>query len=94
MIQLTVSYPKSPPGHSMSEKVLHCRDVLKQLTDFLEGDLDLEDRLLLEHHIAACPSCRKALEELRHTISLLNRLPKPKPRSVVRPNSNDDTAPA
>ena len=78
----------------MSEKVLHCRDVLKRLTDFLEGDLDVEDRLLLEHHVAACPSCRQALEELRHTISLLNRLPKPKPRSFVRRNPDDDTASA
>ena len=95
MIQFPTSYLMLPVApEQMPENVMHCRDALERLTDFLEGDLDDAERRLLEHHVAACPNCRQALEELRLTISLLHRLPKPKPRPIIRRNPNDDAKPA
>jgi anti-sigma factor RsiW len=95
MIQFPTSYLTLPVApDQMPEHVMHCRDALERLTDFLEGDLVEDEHRLLEHHIAACPACRQALEELRLTISLLHRLPKPKPRPFTRPNPTDDAKPA
>jgi predicted anti-sigma-YlaC factor YlaD len=95
MIQFPTSYLTLPEAlDQMPENVMHCRKTLDRLTDFLEGDLDTDERRLVEHHVSACATCRQALEELRLTISLLHRLPKPKPRPFVQPNSNDDAKPA
>lgn len=95
MIQFPTSYLTAPVAlDQMPENVMHCRDALERLTDFLEGDLDETEHRLLEQHIAACPACHQALEEVRLTISLLHRLPKPKPRPFPRRNPNDDAKPA
>jgi anti-sigma factor RsiW len=95
MIQFPTPYlTLHVPPNQMPDKAMHCRDALERLTDFLEGDLDADDRRLFEDHVAGCPACSQALEELRLTISLLHRLPKPKPRPFARPKPNDDAEPA
>jgi anti-sigma factor RsiW len=95
MIQFPTSYLTLPvPLDPMPENVMQCRDALERLTDFLEGDLDDTERRMVEHHLLACPACHQALEELRLTISLLHRLPKPQPRPFTPRKPNDDAKPA
>ena len=70
----------------MTEPPFTCPQVADRLSDYVEGDLDDRDRLLLEAHLADCPSCRQTLDELRLTISLLRKLPPLESRST-RPSN-------
>ena len=54
-------------------------DVKKSLTDYLEGELDLDRRALVDKHLRACEDCSQELAELRHAVFLLRRLPTPEP---------------
>lgn len=46
-----------------------------QLSAYLDGELAPPQRDELEGHLAACPSCRRELEELRATAAALRSLP-------------------
>jgi anti-sigma factor RsiW len=54
-----------------------CRGVTARLTDFLEDALDATAHQEVATHLAQCSACSRTLHELRLTISLLSRLPKP-----------------
>jgi anti-sigma factor RsiW len=58
-----------------------CQRVEERLTDFLEGAMPDQDYATIQTHLAQCPRCRQTLAELELTISLLSRLPKPRPRT-------------
>jgi anti-sigma factor RsiW len=47
-----------------------CRELLSQLSDYIDGDLEesLCDRL--EAHLAVCPDCRVMVDTVRKTIVL------------------------
>ena len=47
------------------------------MADYLEGDLDLTKRALLDAHLDACDSCSREFAEMRGTIGLLRGLPDP-----------------
>ena len=49
------------------------------LPDYLEGDLDLTRRALLDAHLDGCPACSREFAEMRGTIDLLRSLPNPEP---------------
>jgi anti-sigma factor RsiW len=51
----------------------------------MDGDLDLEDRALLESHLEGCPKCRKEMASLTQTIDWLEGL-----RPVQPPSGFDD----
>jgi anti-sigma factor RsiW len=53
---------------------MSCRDVVALVTDYLEGAMPSEDRLLFETHLAWCAPCVRYLEEMRQTIALTGRL--------------------
>ena len=61
-------------GHGDEHHLLQCREIVEIVTDYLEGSLDLEARMGLEEHLAACPPCRDYLEQMRQTIELAQRL--------------------
>jgi len=50
-----------------------------QMADYLEGDLDLTKRALLDAHLDGCASCSREFGEMRGTIALLRGLPDPEP---------------
>ncbi|HBZ72368.1 MAG TPA: hypothetical protein DEP35_22585 [Deltaproteobacteria bacterium] len=50
-------------------------EVSDRLGPYLEGDLPLQQRALVDAHLDACPSCAEELKELRATIGLLRSLP-------------------
>jgi anti-sigma factor RsiW len=46
-----------------------------QLNEYLDGELEAVARRSLEAHLAGCPACRQALDELRRLEARLDTLP-------------------
>lgn len=58
----------------------------EQLSAYLDGELEAEERQRLEAHLMACADCQRELAELRQTRQLLRALPAPAlPRSFTLP---------
>lgn len=52
-----------------------CIEINEQLGPYLDNELTDSGRTRVHNHVAACPSCRWALEELRKTIAEVVRTP-------------------
>jgi len=52
-----------------------CQELVELITDYLEGALSDADRERFEEHLKSCRHCRTYLEQMRHTIRALGRLP-------------------
>lgn len=50
---------------------LTCRELVEQVTDYLEGALDGPARARFEAHLAACQGCEDHLDQVRRTVALL-----------------------
>ena len=60
-----------------------CRELLKDLSDYVDGDLDETLCLEIEHHMAECDNCRVVVDTLRRTVELYHTLPpEPMPGDV------------
>lgn len=53
---------------------MDCNDIKDMLSLYIDGELDDEEKLLLEEHIEGCDDCRKELEEYRKIIGMLSSL--------------------
>ena len=51
-----------------------CEQVRSTFSDYLDGELPLEEAARLEAHVGICPRCRQALTNLRVTLGGLGRL--------------------
>lgn len=58
----------------MSYRDLPCRDFVELATDYLEGALDSEQRLLVEYHLAFCGPCVTYLDQMRAVVSAVGSL--------------------
>ena len=52
-----------------------CRELVELVTDYLEDRLSPTDRARFEAHLAECEACHTYLEQLRHTVRALGRVP-------------------
>jgi anti-sigma factor RsiW len=52
-----------------------CRDLLGQLSDYVDGELDPELCRALEAHMAGCDNCRTVVDTLSETVHLYHALP-------------------
>lgn len=60
-----------------------CRELLKDLSDYVDGDLDETLCLEIEQHMAECDNCRVVVDTLRRTVDLYHALPvEPMPGEV------------
>lgn len=56
---------------------MDCQEVKKFLQVYIDGELDEEDRRVLEEHLAACPDCRASVEyDRRFRDAIRARVPK------------------
>jgi anti-sigma factor RsiW len=55
--------------------VITCRQLVELVSDYLEDRLDAQRRERFEAHLAVCPDCREYVDQVRHTVSALGRLP-------------------
>jgi anti-sigma factor RsiW len=53
---------------------LTCRELVELVTEYLEGALEVDERLAFERHIAVCPPCRGYLDELRRLTAVAGSL--------------------
>ena len=54
--------------------MLTCADIVKLVTDYLEGQLTPDERRRFEGHVAICPPCRGYLDQMRTTVELVGDL--------------------
>jgi anti-sigma factor RsiW len=47
-----------------------CQDILGQISDYLDGELEVALCAELEAHLAGCPNCRVMVDTVRKTITL------------------------
>jgi len=53
---------------------LTCIELVELVTDYLEGDLDDEQRARVERHLAGCDACTAYIEQMRVTISVVGKI--------------------
>jgi anti-sigma factor RsiW len=58
----------------VSYRDLPCRDFVELTTDYLEGTLDAEQRLLVEYHLAFCGPCVTYLDQMREVVTAVGSL--------------------
>lgn len=58
-------------------------DVRARLSEYLEGELSLRQRALVDAHLDACSVCREELGELRVTVRLLRGFEDAAPRTAI-----------
>jgi anti-sigma factor RsiW len=60
-----------------------CKQLLKELSDYLDGSLEPDARIQLEAHLAKCPNCWVVCDTTRKTIEVFKGLdPYPLPEDV------------
>lgn len=50
--------------------VVTCEHVWREISNYVEGDVDPELRLALEEHLAQCPRCKSVRDGMRNVIEL------------------------
>jgi anti-sigma factor RsiW len=58
----------------VSYEDLPCNDFVELATGYLEGSLSLEQRLVVERHLAFCAPCVDYLEQMRAVIAATGKL--------------------
>lgn len=60
-----------------------CRDLLKDLSAYIDGELEEALCFEIENHMAECENCRVVVDTLRKTVLLYHELPpEPLPAAV------------
>lgn len=49
--------------------MMTCQELIEFLTDYLDGQLPLSQRLAFELHLTLCPDCRSYLHNFKTTIA-------------------------
>jgi anti-sigma factor RsiW len=57
---------------------MNCHETRERLSDLLDEALTLPERALVGAHLNGCPDCRRELDRLRATVSLLSRVERPR----------------
>ena len=55
----------------MRQPEVRCVEFVEQITDWLEGGLSDDERLLFEEHLAYCSPCGRYVDQFRATLRLL-----------------------
>lgn len=67
-------------------------EVRARLIDYMEGDLALSKRALVDGHLDQCATCAQELADLRRAVELLRSLPEPEPPAELVPTLMDRIA--
>lgn len=57
----------------------NCRNLIGDLSDYLDGELNTELCAEIERHLADCENCRIVVDTLRRTIYLVHATAEPEP---------------
>jgi MFS family permease len=53
---------------------LACRDLVRLVSDYLDGDLPLDWRASVDDHLSVCDGCTNYLDQIRQTVALLEHI--------------------
>jgi anti-sigma factor RsiW len=69
------------PHHEHAHATEHpaCRDLLKSLSDYVDGELDESLCAEIERHMADCDRCQIVVDTLRKTVELYHETSDPAP---------------
>ena len=56
----------------MLQPEVRCVEFVDEVTEWMEGGLTDDERLLLEEHLSICPHCTRYLDQLRAALALLH----------------------
>ena len=56
-----------------------CRELLKSLSDYVDGTLDESLCVEIDKHMAGCERCQVVVDTLRKTVELYHQLPPAQP---------------
>ena len=57
---------------------MNCHETRERLSDLIDDALDAPERADVGTHLDGCPDCRRELDRLRATVSLLSRVERPR----------------
>ena len=49
---------------------MNCQDVIRELSDYLDGGVDAATLEQIEHHLAACEECKLIVDQTKMAIEL------------------------
>jgi anti-sigma factor RsiW len=49
---------------------LNCKSVIREISDYIDGDLDLSMRQELERHFEHCGDCKMVVDQTRLTVDV------------------------
>ena len=59
----------------LSAPELSCRELVRLITDYLEGTLSVRDRRRFDRHLRGCDGCTTYVEQMRQTIRAIGHIP-------------------
>jgi hypothetical protein len=68
----------------MHQPAVRCVEFVETVTEWMEGGLGDDDRLLLEEHLVICPHCTEYLAQLRLTTAVLHQQQAQAPPAAAR----------
>ena len=60
----------------MTTPSMTCRELVRLITDYLEGGLSRGDRRRFERHLRGCDGCTTYVEQMRETVRIVGSLRK------------------
>jgi mycothiol system anti-sigma-R factor len=57
-------------SHSHDKSQSNCREVFELLSEYVDGELDVERSAALARHLSACPPCERFLKTFQTTRAL------------------------
>ncbi len=51
-----------------------CSEVVALLSDYIDGELSVEDKSSVQAHMAGCPNCERFLRSLENTVDWTRRV--------------------
>ena len=51
---------------------MNCKNVIREISDYIDGDLDLSVRQELERHLEHCTECKIVVDQTRMTVQLFS----------------------
>ena len=58
----------------MQDGTYECKDVVKLLSEYIDGECSSKDKALIEAHLANCPNCITFVNTFRKSISMAKNL--------------------
>jgi len=49
---------------------LNCKSVIREISDYIDGDLDLSVKQELERHLEDCEDCKMVVDQTRLTVEV------------------------